>query len=181
MNKYLLSAVLFSLLWLVSCGSGGTEQVMPEVKPLTTFYLVRHAEKVEDGSKNPPLTEKGMMRAEKISQLFAKVAPDALYATPFIRTQSTLQPLADTLGLSVETYDAAQDLVQLMDEMLTKHAGQKVFIAGHSNTIPGMLNVLVGDNVYEDFSHDQYNDIFVVSLSEKGKTVVTRLQLEVTE
>lgn len=174
---------LFRFAWFVLLLSFAacSEESVRGLQPPTTILLVRHAEKVEDGSKNPPLAEKGSRRAAMIRELFASTDFDGLYATPFERTINTLKPLADTLGRTVETYDPNLDLVVLMDQLLDKHAGKSIFITGHSNTIPGMLNVLIGRNDYEDFTHDQYNDIFMVSLTEKGKASVTRLQLVVPE
>ena len=176
--KLLLRFPLLVLLLLVAACNA---QSVPEHPTPTTLFLVRHAEKVEDGTKNSPLAEKGIRRAALIRELFVNTGFDALYATPFDRTTGTLKSLADTLGMAVETYDPNLDLVVLMDQLLDKHAGHRIFIAGHSNTIPGMLNVLVGENIYEDFAHDQYNDLFIVSLSEKGKANITRLQLVVQE
>ncbi len=177
MNPLFRFALFALLLSGVACG----EEPVREPQPLTTVFLVRHAEKVEDGTKNPPLAEKGSRRAAMIRELFASTDFDGLYATPFERTINTLKPLADTLGMTVETYDPNLDLAVLMDQLLHKHAGKKIFIAGHSNTIPGMLNVLIGSKDYEDFTHDQYNDLFMVSLTEKGKASATRLQLVVPE
>jgi len=176
--KLLFRFPLFVLLLLVAACNA---QSVPEHPTPTTLFLVRHAEKVEDGTKNSPLAEKGIRRAALIRELFVNTGFDALYATPYDRTTGTLKPLADTLGMVVETYDPNLDLVVLMDQLLDKHAGGKIFIAGHSNTIPGMLNVLIGRNDYTDFAHDQYNDLFVVSLTEKGKASITRLQLVVPE
>ncbi len=182
MKKHLFSYLWFLILLLGACQTDVPQEHLETVQaPLTTMMLVRHAEKVEDGSKNPSLTEKGARRAETIRQLFEEAGINALYATPFERTEKTLQPLAATLGMTVENYDPSLGAEQLIDEMLAKHAGEKIFIAGHSNTIPAMLNVLTGSDDYEDFTHDQYDDLFVVSLAEKGKAAVTRLQVKIAD
>lgn len=171
MLKTLVATLLLSLTSIWACQSPAS------VHPLTTLYLVRHAEKIEDGSKDPNLTAQGQNRAKSLQQLFAKTDLNALYATPFKRTQSTLLPLADTLGLDIQTYAADQPIAEFINDLLERHKGQHLFIAGHSNTIPAMLNVLLEKEVYQTFDHQQYEDVFMVTLSTIGNASLTRLQI----
>ena len=171
MLKTLVSALLLSLTFMWACQFAVTEH------PLTTIYLVRHAEKIEDGSKDPDLTAQGQDRANYIKNLFAEAELHALYATPFKRTQSTLLPLADTLGLEIQTYAADQPINDFISDILERHKAQHLFIAGHSNTIPAMLNVLLDREEYQTFDHQQYEDVFIVTLSTIGNASLTRLQI----
>ena len=57
----------------------------------TTFILVRHAEKAQDGTKNPPLNEAGKVRANELAEMLSNQSVEALYSTelgPTILLQS---------------------------------------------------------------------------------------------
>ena len=163
--------ILLSFLLLTGCAK-------EEKQPATTLLLLRHAEKVNDSSDNPQLTAVGKLRSIKLRNTLLKVDLAAIYSTPYQRNVATVKPLADTLDLVVNEYDQKLDLSNFMATILQKHKGQKVLICGHSSTIPGMLNVAVGENTYENLKEGEYDDLFIVSIPENGKTVVTHLKLE---
>src|SRR5882762_5377478 len=77
-------------------------------KPITTIILVRHAEKGDDGTKDPELTDAGKQRAESLAKLLSKAKVDAIYSTAFKRTQNTVTPLAQQKGLTIETYNPSK-------------------------------------------------------------------------
>ena len=171
------AAVLLLAAVLLAACSGKEEGNPPSPDPtLTTLILVRHAEKAGDGTDDPPLTAEGEARAELISDLLLASGVEAIYSTPYQRNIHTVKPLADTLGLEVVTYDPKRDLVEWVDELLTRHPGQKVLVCGHSSTVPGMLNVLIGENRYENLADSEYDDLFIVSVQEKGKAAVLPLK-----
>ncbi|MBX2987071.1 MAG: histidine phosphatase family protein [Bdellovibrionaceae bacterium] len=69
------------------------------------LILLRHAEKTLSPDRNPGLTTRGREQAiALISEMQKKrwPKPQRLYASPKARTQQTLQPLSDKLGLKVE-------------------------------------------------------------------------------
>ena len=108
------------------------EQVAP-----TIVYLVRHAEKADDGTKNPPLTEAGTARAECLGRMFATAGVTHLYSTDLQRTELTVTPLATALGLEVETLPAG-DNAALIERLDGLAPGSVAVIAGHSNTVPAI-------------------------------------------
>src|SRR6266481_4067169 len=71
-------------------------------RPVTTVILIRHAEKVIDPN-NPDvdLSPAGQERAQELVRMFADSGINAIYATQYKRTQETVKPLADRLGLPV--------------------------------------------------------------------------------
>ncbi|WP_370089109.1 histidine phosphatase family protein [Ekhidna sp.] len=140
----------------------------------TTFILVRHAEKAVDGSKNPPLSEAGLLRANELASLLAKQKIDALYSTPFIRTEATLTPIARDKGLKVINYDPYAGADWLPDA-LEKHAGGTIMISGHSNTIPALANALLGEDIFEQFDESDYSNLIIIVTSEVGKGKLVRL------
>ena len=123
------------------------------------FYLVRHAEKVDE-SADPSLSQVGEARANALKNRLLDAGIDSIFATPYQRTQLTVQPLADALSEPVTIYgtDTTYQFVQAMKRI----RGKDIVIAGHSNTIPEMVLLLTGDSV--QIAHDDYDNLFIVKL-----------------
>jgi len=134
---------------------------------ITTFILVRHAEKANDGTNDPDLEEKGIARANHLVDILGKTSVDAIYSTAFKRTRNTVAPLAKAKGIEVAGYEAFK--VEEIEKMLKKHAGGTVVICGHSNNIPWIANLLTGKEQYKDFEDSDYKNFIVVSVLKKGK------------
>lgn len=133
----------------------------------TTFILVRHAEKVNDGTSDPDLSEVGVLRAKNLMNLLQKNAIDAIYATPYKRTRNTVLPLATARALPVQDYDGLK--MEQIDQMIAKHAGGTVLVVGHSNNIPGIVNYLTGKKEYKNFDETEYSNLFIVTVFEREK------------
>jgi len=141
---------------------------------LTTFILLRHAEKVSDGSKNPNLTESGKKRAESLVSFFKNTAIQAIYSTPFIRARETVEPLAKAKSISISEYEAFKS--EAIDKIFKDFEGGTILIRGHSNNIPWIANYLTGSEKFKTFDDDDYGNVLVVSVAEIGKiTSVTWL------
>jgi phosphohistidine phosphatase SixA len=123
------------------------------------FYLVRHAEKVDESS-DPALSAAGQIRAIALKDRLLSAGIDSIFATPYQRTQLTVQPLADALGEPVTIYgtDTTYQFVQAMKRI----RGKDIVIAGHSNTVPEMVLLMTGDSV--QIAHDDYDNLFIVKL-----------------
>lgn len=139
----------------------------------TTFILVRHAEKVQDGSKDPELSAEGQARALRLATLLQHTVIHAIYSTPFKRTQNTVAPLATSKGVNVNPYEGAKP--EEIDRMLKQHPGGTVLLVGHSNTIPAVANYLTGQNSIKNFEDAEYGHVLIVTLVEKGKANLTWL------
>ena len=124
---------------------------------------MRHAEKDTVGGTNPPLSGEGNARAKRLAASFPNVVPDEFYATPFIRTVSTLKPWADAVGKEVKTYSAA-DSTKLTETLLDQQ-GKTIVVAGHSNTIPVIVNLLIGARKYKALPDSAYSNIYVVTVA----------------
>ena len=134
----------------------------------TTFILVRHAEKSTDDPKDPNLSEAGITRTMKLADLLERTAITAVYSTPYKRTRSTVLPIANTRKLPVLEY-APTDPKAFAAELLGKHAGGTVLISGHSNTIPGLANALLGEEKFASFDDADYGNILVIFVDGSGK------------
>jgi 2,3-bisphosphoglycerate-dependent phosphoglycerate mutase len=135
---------------------------------ITTFILVRHAEKdLTQSTNDPDLSAEGKNRAIKLVEVLKKTDIQAIYSTPYKRTQQTVQPLASVKGLLVMPYQANK--MDEIDNMIKQHAGSTVLLSGHSNTVPVILNYLIGEEKYKILEDGDYGNIIVVSVTERGK------------
>ncbi|HEV8693880.1 MAG TPA: histidine phosphatase family protein [Lysobacter sp.] len=121
-----------------------------------TFVVVRHAEKTNDGSKDPALTPAGQTRAQNLATSLHEVPLKAIYATAYQRTQMTAAPSAQAHGLPVTTYDAKQPAAELAAQLRHEYRNGTVLIVGHSNTAPEIAAALcnctvapMGENEYD--------------------------------
>lgn len=139
--------------------------------PATTFILVRHAEKVPDGSKDPELTPAGLARADALAVRLADAPLDAVYSTGFRRTQQTAAPTARGHHLTVITHDAKESAADFSARLKREHSGQSVLVVGHSNTIPGIASALCSCAVAE-MSETEYDRLTKVSITADGKATL---------
>ncbi len=140
---------------------------------LTTFILVRHAEKSNDDPRNPNLSEVGKERAQALKELLANTGVTAIYSTPYKRTQQTAQPLATNLGLEIQNYNPSS--MDFLAGIWKEHKGGTILISGHSNTTPFVANHLLGNKTFEMLDEKEYDKVFIVTGTASGKTKVTVL------
>ncbi len=163
-----MKRILFVTLLL--CSFAATSIAQDE---LTTFILIRHAEKADDGTNNPGLTAEGTDRAERLNALLAETDVAAIYSTPFKRTMSTVSPLASAKGLDIQEYNPRGQ--EFIKAMLRDNPGKTVVVSGHSNTTPVVANILLGNKQFENLTEDEYGKIFIVTVSALGKGTVTMM------
>jgi broad specificity phosphatase PhoE len=131
------------------------------VDSVTTIILVRHAEKdtVLLGS-DPPLSAAGILRSHELARVLGGARISAIYVTPWQRTRQTAQPLATRLGDSLTVEDSVAETVRALRE---RHAGQRVLVVGHSNTLPQIIEQLAGEKI-APFTEGDYDRLYVVTL-----------------
>jgi 2,3-bisphosphoglycerate-dependent phosphoglycerate mutase len=131
-----------------------------------TIVLVRHAEKAGetamDKTGDPDLSSDGQARAKRLVELVKKYKPHEIYATAYKRVQQTVQPTAEYRHKQVQTYDPAKQ-AELIDHMM-KSKTDHFLIAGHSNTIPMLVNALIGKEVFVKMPDTEYGVIYVVRI-----------------
>lgn len=129
-------------------------------EPATVVYLVRHAEKADDGTPDPPLTEAGRERAAQLAHILADAGLTHIYSTGYKRTQETVQPLAEQAGLSVESYDPV-DLGGFAARLQATPG--RFLISGHSNTTPELVRYLGGEPG-APIDEAEYDRLYIVVL-----------------
>jgi len=140
----------------------------------TTFILIRHAETTGGGS-NPNLSTDGQNRANELKRILANVLLNAVFSTNFNRTMQTAEPTADDQALTIVNYDPF-NLDPFVDSALANYKEGKMLVVGHSNTTPSLLNVLVGSNIYSDLPESEYDNLYVVTVFEKGRANVIHMK-----
>ncbi len=149
-------------------------RIRGDESPATRVVVVRHAEKKgPPTNRDPELTPKGYDRADRLAALLAAMKPDAVYATQFKRTQQTVEPSAIAAGIDESIVDA-RDVKGLAETIRTKHEGETVLVAGHSNTVPDLLRAL-GCSTDLAITEDDYGNLFVVTIR-GGEATLVRLR-----
>ncbi|OAV45412.1 histidine phosphatase family protein [Lewinella sp. 4G2] len=172
---YSLHAFLLLVLglFLASCGSAQEKAAAgdddTQATAVTTFYLVRHAEK-QDG-EDPALTDEGTERAARLATILADKDIKAVYSTATKRTQMTAAPTAAAYGLTVQDYDAG-DLAGFAATVKQGHRGENVLIVGHSNSTPSLANEISQNSTLERFDESDFGNLIVIEVPAEGGATV---------
>ena len=150
-----------------------------ESQATTTVIFVRHAEKAERPADDPGLSPAGERRAAELARQLVDAdviaGIDAVYSTPFRRTEETARPVAEALGLPVNSYDA-NDTEAIMEYIVKEHKGKIILVVGHSNTVPALIGNMGASKRVPEIAEDEYDNIYIVSIPWFGKTKTIRLR-----
>lgn len=130
-------------------------------QPIKTVILVRHAEKTGN-SVSDPLSTEGHCRAEHLAQVTRNARITSIYATQYLRTQQTVQPIANLLTLDVIPLSSS-NVDSLVDQILSAQSGNVVLVAGHSNTVPNVISELGGGGNYS-IMDNEFDNLFIVTI-----------------
>jgi phosphohistidine phosphatase SixA len=141
----------------------------------TIAVVVRHAEKVRDGSADPPLAAAGERRARDLDRTLTGVRVAALISTPYRRTRETLRPLSERTGLPITETAPGDDPIAATVRAIERVRGGAAVVSGHSNTVAGIVEALTGVRVrpVEDHENDR---MFVVVREADGRRSVVELR-----
>jgi broad specificity phosphatase PhoE len=140
----------------------------------TTVVLVRHAEKDVQPADNPALNAIGKARAAALAKMLADSGIQAIYTSQYTRTRTTAEPLAAMLKLTLQQVDAKESR-KLAEEILSKHAGQKILVVGHSDTIPEIIQALGGPEMPE-IDEREYDNLFILTITGSAPPSLLRLK-----
>jgi 2,3-bisphosphoglycerate-dependent phosphoglycerate mutase len=160
---------LFTLIALAVISVCGVESISAQTK---TIVLIRHAEKADATSQDPELSDAGKQRAERLIKVGGKYKPGAFYSTNFKRTRDTITPLATKRKKTVEIYDARKP-ADLVDAIM-KSKYKRHIVAGHSNTIPGLANLIAKKDVFKNLDEPEYGVMWVIRIK-NGQVVKTEV------
>ena len=144
----------------------------------TVIVVVRHAEKQLDAGGDPALSPAGEARAALLSRMLA--APDgpgrldAIYVSATLRNRMTAAPLAATLGIT-PIVAASADPQALARRVLREHAGGRVLVIGHSDTVNEIVEALSGASGLPPIGDADYGVLYVVTVPRIGHANLLRL------
>lgn len=156
------------LVLLIALGACQTAELPPAP---SRVVLVRHAEKADDGTRDPALTEAGRRRAEGLAADLEAVA--AVFATEYRRTQETAAPTAEAFGLDVTVVPVGTEGLEAFVDRLAGRVraaleaappGSTVLVVGHSNTTPAVAEAL-GAGPVPPISEDEYDRVITVEVA----------------
>jgi broad specificity phosphatase PhoE len=136
------------------------------------IYLVRHGEKAPGPDKDPPLTAQGQARARNIAATLRHAGIGAVFSSNTTRTQQTARPMAQAVGATVQSYDAAKpaELVAHLKAL----PGGAVLVVGHSDTLPDLVRLL-GGTPGADIGDTEYDRLYQLSRGADGSIMTVRL------
>lgn len=143
----------------------------------TVVYLVRHAEPTPppyaEDPPDPRLGEAGQARAAALASLLSPERIDHLFSTDTHRTRETAAPLAQELGLGVESYDpfALEDFAHTLAATSGRHV-----VVGHSNTTPDLVRFLGGEPGEPIDEETEFDRLYVLVLADDGRVTTLRLR-----
>ena len=150
--------------------------VIAAEQPSLILILVRHAEKkvVPPENKDPDLSPAGTARAEELARMFGDTGITAIYATQYKRTQQTVKPLAEKLGLQVSHVEAKKTS-DLVKQIRSRKTGEVIFIAGHNNTVPEIIAAFGGPQL-PIIPETEYDNLYILVVQTDGSAKLVQMK-----
>ena len=122
------------------------------VEGATEIWLVRHADCYEDMQEgdDPPLSKRGREQAARLAERVKRIAPAAIYASPYRRAVETAAFLSDDVHVDPRLVEMAMSLEEdgrfdftetpeaviermgvVIKEIASAHPGQRVLVVTH--------------------------------------------------
>jgi len=154
--------------------------------------VVRHAEQLAQGTKNPSLSAAGWERGEALREVLSASDVEAVYSADLCRSVQTALPLARATGIPVRVHrfvsmevdlldgciDVPEGTIEFLEEPISswpdladlvveRHRGSTALIVGHTTTIPMLLQRLLAiESPGPTIALEVYDDLFVVRIPE---------------
>ncbi len=144
----------------------------------TIVVVVRPVEKEIGTINDPPLSDEGEQRAQRLARMFGETGSvgrlDAVYVSESRRGQQTAAPLAERLGRN-PVLVSASDVKAAVSRVLREHEGGTVLLVGTPENVPEVVRALSGRNLPAS-STDDFDTMFIVSIPTFGDSSVLRLK-----
>lgn len=137
-----------------------------------TIYLVRHAEKVPDGSRDPELTKIGMQRSARLADWFGDKNIEDVWSSDYKRTRDTATPILAKLETDLVLYDP-RNLPEITEKLLALQ--HTALVIGHSNTTPQLARLLCNCEI-ADMDETEHDRLIMISIHDDKTRVKTLRQ-----
>lgn len=166
------------MLLLVAVVVAGVVYAFQRGATSTIVVLATAGEKQPGTIDDPPISEEGEQRAQRLAQMFGAAAGpgrlDAVYVSNERRAQQTVAPLVERLHAVAVLYDS-QGAEAAASGLLHMHAGQNVLVVGSAAEVGVFLRELAGVTSAHA-AEDEPDVIYVVSVPTFGRARVLRLK-----
>lgn len=156
----------------------------------TVVLLVRHTERNDAGAAcaaepacpiptvnpapgNPHISSAGETRRDTLAHVVEDTGIQAIYASCFCRTQETVATAANNLGLTTNKVSQHRansagtaletDVADLVQRINNDHVGQKILVAGHTSTVPKIIEELGGGTI-DEIAETEFDNLYVVTI-----------------
>ena len=167
-----MNKISFLVLFLLMFTINYAQEKEPNPEVVTTYYLIRHAEKdlSNPANRNPNLSDIGVQRAKNWTKILKNASFDAVYSTDYNRTKQTAKPISESNNLETVIYDLRGfDF----EKFKSKTKGKIIMIVGHSNTTPLFVNTFIGYQKYQQIKESNYSNIYIITII--GNTISDKL------
>ena len=141
----------------------------------TVVLLVRVADKEPGTIEDPPLSQEGEARAQRLAQMFGDPGSlDGLYESDERRAQQTAAALAERLHRAPVVFGSGE-AGAAAGRILREHAGGTVLVVASAAVLAQMLHELAGAAPMA--GTDEASVMYVVSVPSVGRAHLTRIRL----
>ncbi|MFZ0006810.1 MAG: phosphoglycerate mutase family protein [Steroidobacteraceae bacterium] len=155
----------------------GVAYVLHRSATTTVVVLAMAGEKQPGAIDDPPISEEGEQRAQRLAQMFGAGGLgrlDAVYVSDDRRAQQTAAPLVERLHAAAVRYDS-QDAQATASGLLRAHAGEDILVIGSAADLRVFLRELAGTPA-APAADDQPDLLYIVSVPSFGSARLLRLK-----
>ena len=179
-SKFALFCFVFGL--LCSCTTTRDDEPIPNIQSepgtKTTIVLLRHGGRDPNVDEaDPPLTWRGRKRAAVLPEALDNIGVTAIYCPNLRRNTETAKPLADQLGLTINTiskrrlFDPKKLARELLDEFINKHADGVVVWIGNRRNLEELYKLVDGTGD----PPTEYGRICIVTIPDIGSPRIKKI------
>lgn len=167
LHTYLLALFFINLLAGCANDYGPASSYHSSAGTTTTVILTRHGDR--DTASNV-LNEKGRARAQALVGEIGDMNITAIYCPDLVRNIDTAKPLANHLGVKIETIDDMLKIHDVFASIMGQHPGETILWVGNTSNLPQFYSRLGGEGA----PPTKYGDLFIIKLEGDGSPEIIK-------